>query len=86
MTPHTAAPGQYRAALHLQLGHQAIYRLDDAAGMEIVCRSGSVWLTLDDDPRDIVLGACDSFSTRDHRRALLYAIEPSKLSVSMPAA
>ena len=77
--------GRFCESLDVRLDHQAIYRVPDAADMRIVCRSGSVWVTLDDDPRDVVLSAGESFTTPDHRRALIYAIEPSRVSVALPS-
>ncbi|OOG39689.1 DUF2917 domain-containing protein [Polaromonas sp. A23] len=65
----------------LSLAHQAMFSVSDAAGVQILCREGSVWVTLDNDPRDIVLDAGDSFLTTEHRRALIYAMEPSALSL-----
>ncbi len=71
--------------LELSLAHKALFSLPDAADVQIACLQGSLWLTLDDDPRDIILDAGDSFSTTDHRRALIYALEASSLRLS-PAA
>jgi hypothetical protein len=55
--------------------------------VQILCRSGSLWVTLDGDPRDIVLDAGDQFTATEHRRALIYALGSASLSLSMaPAA
>lgn len=72
-----ALPTQFQ----LSLAHKAMFSIADAAGLNIVCREGSLWLTLDDDPRDVVLDAGESFLTTEHRRALIYALSPSSLSV-----
>ena len=69
-------------AFDLNLAHRAMFRVPDAADVKIVCHTGSLWITLDDDPRDIVLLASESFTTPDHRRALVYAMEPSNISVA----
>lgn len=70
----------------LTLAHKAMFSVSNASGVQIVCRSGSLWITLDDDPRDVVLDAGESFLTSEHRRALIYAIEESSLSlVAAPA-
>ena len=66
----------------LRLTHQAIYSLPDAAGVQIACREGTVWLTLDGDPRDIVLEAGEAFTTPEHRRALVYAMQSSRISLA----
>ena len=67
--------------LDLTLAHQAMFSVSDAAGVQITCHEGSLWVTLDDDPRDVVVDAGGSFLTTEHRRALIYAIEPSSLSL-----
>ena len=72
--------------LDLTLAHQAMFSVSDAAGVQITCHEGSLWVTLDDDPRDIVLDAGGSFLTTEHRRALIYAMKPSSLSLLVAAA
>jgi len=67
--------------LDLTLAHQAMFSVSDAAGVQITCHEGSLWVTLDDDPRDVVVDAGGSFLTTEHRRALIYAMEPSSLSL-----
>lgn len=68
----------------LQLAHHAIYSLPDAADIQIGCIEGTVWLTLDGDTRDIVLEAGEAFTTQEHRRALIYALQPSRISLVSP--
>ena len=68
--------------LHLHLQPQAMFNLPDAAGARIVCRSGCLWITLDGDLRDFVLEPGESFTTTEHRRALIYALKPSCMAVS----
>lgn len=69
----------------LGLRRDALFSVPDAAGVHILCRNGTVWITLDGDPRDIVLEASDSFTTPEHRRALIYAMKPSCISVQAAA-
>lgn len=77
---NTATP-----STELQLSRRSIFNVADASGVQIVCHAGSVWITLDNDPRDIVLQAGDSFTGTDHRRAIVYALAESQLAVSDPA-
>jgi hypothetical protein len=73
--------------LDLSLEPKTLFNVSDAAGVQILCRSGSLWVTLDGDPRDIVLDAGDHFTATEHRRALIYALGSASLSLSMaPAA
>lgn len=69
----------------LHLAHKAIHRLDHPAGIQLTCREGSVWITLDDDPRDFVLEAGETFRTDQNRRALIYALQPARIGLA-PAA
>jgi hypothetical protein len=66
----------------LQLARKALYSIADASGIEVTCAEGAVWLTLDGEEQDYVLEAGQSFETAEHRRALVYAFEPSRISLS----
>lgn len=70
----------------LSLAHKALFSVSDAAGVQILCRSGSVWITLDNDSRDIVLDAGQSFLSTEHRRAIIYAMEQSSIRLLAEAA
>lgn len=61
---------------------RSIYRVADAADVRITVRRGAVWITLDNDPVDIVLNAGEQFSTSQHRCALVSALEASCISVA----
>ena len=67
---------------HLSLAKRTIFTLPDAAGVGIACRSGTVWITLDNDPRDVVLEAGERFEGNQHRRMLVSALEHSCITVS----
>ena len=67
------------------LSHKTTLRVPDAAGLEITCTSGSLWLTLDGDLRDIIVTAGsndDTFRTTEHRVAIVYALADSQVMVS----
>ena len=69
----------------LPLAHKATMRIEDPAGLEITCTSGSLWLTLDNDLRDVILtaGTADaSFTTDKHSAAVIYALEDSQVAVA----
>jgi len=73
---------------HVSLPTRSIFAVPDGAGVGIECRSGSVWVTLDHDPRDIVLAPGERFESTEHRRVLVSALEASCITVSdaQPAA
>jgi hypothetical protein len=70
----------------LELAPRALFELPDISGVQLGCRRGSLWITLDNDPRDIVLEAGESFFSTEHRRALVYAFEASVLAIRTVAA
>lgn len=65
--------------LSVSLPDKAIFELPDAHEVDIECRSGAVWITLDHDTRDIVLAPGERFRSDTHRRVLIAALEPSCL-------
>jgi Protein of unknown function (DUF2917) len=66
----------------LALHHQAMFEVPDAADARVVCLEGAVWITLDNDTRDFVLEPCEAFTATEHRRAVVYALKPSRISVA----
>lgn len=84
-TSHTAIssdPSSDASRFHVSLPHRAVFAVPDGAGVGIECRSGSVWVTLDHDPRDIVLAPGERFESDAHRRVLVSALEASCITVS----
>ena len=67
-----------------QLAARRLFDIPDAAAVQIRCTAGTLWITLDNDQRDIILAPGESFSTGEHRRALLYALEPAAFALSAP--
>ena len=65
----------------VRLATRRLLEIADNAPTRIECREGSVWITLDHDPRDIVLEAGESFEHDGRARALLYAFEPSAVAL-----
>lgn len=68
--------------LNVAMQERSIYSLADAADVEIVCDEGAVWVTLDDDPRDVVLEPGERYSATQHRRLLISALSQSRVSLS----
>ena len=80
-TPQINAESQ-RGSFNLNLNRQAIFSVPDAAAVRILCSEGAVWITLDGDPRDVVLQRCQDFTSMEHRRAVVYALQPSRVTVA----
>lgn len=68
------------------LAARALLDVPDISGTQVACRRGSLWITLDNDPRDIVLEAGESFFSTEHRRALIYAFQASVVALRTVAA
>jgi hypothetical protein len=73
---NTAHPDRF-----VRLPARRLLEIAHGTPARIECREGSVWITLDHDPRDIVLAPGDSFEHDGARRALVYAFEQSTLEV-----
>ncbi len=58
--------------------------LHDAAGREVTCLRGSVWLTMEGDSRDILLEPGTSFVVDRDGLTILAAQAPSEVTVSVP--
>lgn len=71
-----------------RLAKAATKRIPDPAGREITCTSGSIWITLEGILHDVILSAGtgdDTFVTRSHRSALIYALSDAQIVVAEPA-
>jgi hypothetical protein len=63
------------------LAPRQLHNIPDASGVTVACRSGSVWITVDNDPNDYVLEAGETFVTPEHERALVYALTTARIDV-----
>lgn len=61
----------------VSLPARQLFAIPDAASARILCTAGCLWLTLDGDPRDVILEPGDSFESGESRRVLLYAMQGS---------
>lgn len=50
--------------------------------VEIGCESGVIWITQDNDPRDVVLNAGESFVSDRPGTVLVYALQPAVLTAN----
>jgi hypothetical protein len=74
----TALPLDYTT---LTLGPRQLHAIDDASTVRVACREGALWITLDNDARDWVLEAGETFEAPLQARALLYALGPTRVDL-----
>jgi hypothetical protein len=67
---------------NLQLARHQHVEVIDGRGASMRCLFGSVWLTQDGDPRDIVLAAGDTFTLDRDGVAIVFATDDASLSFS----
>lgn len=70
----------------LCLKRRQVVKVRDGIGHSIVCDSGSVWVTQEGDPRDIVLGEGEAFTLDRSGTALVLAFESGAISVKQDQA
>jgi len=69
----------------LCLKRNQLVKVRGGLGHSIVCDSGTVWVTQDGDPRDIILRAGESFTIDRNGPALVQAFEPGAISITRSA-
>lgn len=69
-------------ALTLTMDRWQTMELVDAAGTVAAVKSGSLWITMENDRRDIVLNPGDSFIVDRNGRTLLHAEAPAAFALS----
>jgi hypothetical protein len=62
-----------------------LFEVPHQAGGRVASGGGSLWVTLDNDPRDIVLATGESFQLPPGRRALVYALDDAVLVLQQRA-
>ena len=58
--------------------------LPDAAGVRVASQSGTVWITQDGDPRDIVLAPGESVVLERSTPTIVQAFEPALITIADP--
>jgi hypothetical protein len=55
--------------------------LDDAGGMRILPRAGTLWITEEGEPRDFVVGPGEAFVVTRAGRTLVQAVVPARVAL-----
>lgn len=69
----------------VHLGKHGNIQLRDAAGWTVRALGGTVWITQDEDVRDVVLEAGESFVIDRDGVTLLYALDDARICVARKA-
>ena len=73
--------------LRIQLDRGRTLRVSDALGATVRVTRGELWMTQEDDPRDVVLGPGDTFSIDRGGLSVLQALSAATLTIGpAPAA
>jgi hypothetical protein len=70
----------------LCLASNEIRALANPQGVTVECLKGCIWITIDGDPRDVVLGTGQSLTLARDKRTLIMALEPTHIQCIDPVA
>ena len=66
----------------LRLKNANLLTLDDSLDVSINCLEGSLWITQDGDPRDVILSAGRSYRIDRTSRVMVFATSDARLQIS----
>jgi len=69
-----------RVAMELDVGGTQVFDCVDDT-VKVHCASGSVWITHDGDPKDVILGPGQCYSADSDRTMRVWALQPSVLEI-----
>ena len=61
-----------------------VVTLDDAAGVRIRAKEGTVWVTYEDSLRDLIVGPGETLVITRNGRTVVQALQPTHVSVQSP--
>lgn len=61
-----------------------ILDIKHALGITIACLAGSIWVTLDNDMRDVILHAGHSFKVESNQQVLIQALDTARIRLIEP--
>lgn len=70
----------------IALDKDALHRVENGFGQRIEALSGSLWITIDNDTRDIVLAAGEGFRIDGSGGVLISALEDARFALLQPLA
>lgn len=64
------------------IGKGSIVAIPRPAGRVVACGHGSLWITHDGDPRDVVISSGESYASDSTSRMLVYGLEASSVTMA----
>ncbi|QDL55158.1 DUF2917 domain-containing protein [Rhodoferax aquaticus] len=68
----------------MQLNRGRIREVEAPLGVTLECTAGRIWITLDHDPRDVILDPGQAFVVDRDQRTLVMALEKASVRISRP--
>jgi hypothetical protein len=65
--------------VHLRIAATQCIRIDDAVGRTLNCLAGSVWITHDGDPKDVIVECGESYHVTRPERMIVFALRNSAM-------
>ena len=79
--PSAAAIRVEATSAHVvSIGRHEFPRIDVAPGRVIECLSGCAWITIDHDPKDVVISAGEHWVADVSARIMVTALEPARIA------
>lgn len=75
----------FRAGGELQLFRSQVREVAAPMGVTVACLSGRVWITIDGDPRDVVLDPGEAFTVDRDQRTLVMALDEARFRCHVAA-
>jgi len=79
LTPSFVAPLTSVAQEGRRMAPGQSIHLDDACGRTVRCLAGSLWITHDGDPKDVIVEAGESYHVASCERMIVHALRESAL-------
>ena len=70
--------------IELELARGRLLRVEDALGATVTCQAGTVWVTQDGDPRDVLLAPGERIVLDRPGAGLLQALDAARIVVEPP--
>jgi len=66
------------------LAHRAVLRITGGAGLLVAAHAGTLWITEEGEPRDVIVTSARSYRIESDGLAIVNALDPSSVTISAP--